>query len=260
MRELEFAKRVALRAGDFLRKHQKGPLDIRYKDGPANLVTKMDHASEEMIVRAIRREFPDHAILAEERGASGDSPYRWYIDPVDGTTNYAHGFAIWGVTLALEAHGEIVVGVTYAPAFGDLYWARRGGGSFRNGKRLKISKTDNLPGALLCTGFPYKLKYRRQNLKYFGRFLEQVHAIRRVGAASLDLAWTAAGVFDGFWEFRLGPWDMAAGTLLLSEAGGTISAFAGGPVDLHRGELVAGNAVLHRKMLRVIRKVGLPKA
>jgi myo-inositol-1(or 4)-monophosphatase len=255
VKELEFAKRVAVKAGDFLLRHQRDPRIIRFKDGPGNLVTDMDHASEEMIVSAIRRAYPDHAVLAEERGASGDSPFRWYIDPVDGTTNYAHGFPIWGVTLALEAHGRLEVGVTYAPAFGNLYWARRGGGAYCNGKRLRVSRQTKLPEALLCTGFPYKLRYRMQNLRYFSAFLLKAQAVRRVGAASLDLAWTAQGVFDGFWEMRLGPWDMAAGVVLLREAGATLTDFAGGPVSLSSGQLLASNARLHRQMLAVLRRV-----
>lgn len=253
MRELDFARRIVVRVGDFLRRHQKGPRDIRFKEGPGNLVTDMDHASEKMIVSAIRRQFPDHAILAEEGGARGDSPFRWYVDPVDGTTNYAHGFLIWGVTLAFEAHGRIEAGVTYAPALGELFWARRGGGAFRNGKRMSVSRTTRLSDALLCTGFPYALRYRRQNLRHFTKFLYRARAIRRVGAASVDLCWTACGVFDGFWEMRLGPWDMAAGVLMLEEAGARLTDFRGGPATLTTGELVAANPGLHSRMLAVIR-------
>jgi myo-inositol-1(or 4)-monophosphatase len=254
-RELEFAKRLVLRAGAFLRKNQSGRRRIGYKEGPGNLVTDMDHASEEMIVRAIGREYPDHSVLAEERGETGKSPFRWIIDPVDGTTNYAHRFPIWGVTMALEAHGTLVVGATYAPVFETLYWARKGGGAFRNGQAIRISQTRRLPEALLCTGFPYKLSYRLQNLKYFGKFLLKAQAIRRIGAASLDLCWTAAGAFDGFWEMRLGPWDMAAGLVLLSEAGATLSDFSGGPVRLETGQLLAANARLHGQMLSVLKSV-----
>jgi myo-inositol-1(or 4)-monophosphatase len=254
-RELEFAKRIITRAGDFLRKNQSGRRSIRFKEGAGNLVTDMDHASEEMIVRAIRREFPDHAIVAEERGASGNSPCRWFIDPVDGTTNYAHGFPIWGVTMALEVRGRLEVGVTYAPCFGDLYWARRGGGAYRNRKRIRISRQPRLAEALLCTGFPYTLSYRLQNLKYFEKFLLKAQAIRRIGAASLDLCWTAAGAFDGFWEMRLGPWDMAAGLVILDEAGARVTNFEGGPVSLTEGKLVAANPNLHRQMLAVVKSV-----
>ncbi len=255
MRELEFAKRITVKAGDFIRKHQSGPRDIRYKDGPSNLVTDMDHASEEMIVSALRREFPDHAVVAEERGAKGDSPFKWYIDPVDGTTNYAHGFPVYGVTMALEVRGRLEVGVTYAPALGELFWARRGGGAFRNGRRIRVSRVAKVEEALLCTGFPYKVEYRKHNLKYFTKFLMQAQAIRRAGAASLDLAWTACGIFDGFWEMRLGPWDMAAGVVILEEAGARVTDFSGGPATLEGGQCLGANPRLHRQMLAVMKSV-----
>jgi len=215
----------------------------------------MDHASEEMIVKAIRKEFPDHAIVAEESGLSGDSPHKWYIDPVDGTTNFAHGFPIWAVTVAYEAKGRIQAGATYAPMLGDLYYAKRGGGAFRNGSRIHVTKTTKLNHALLCTGFSYLLEYRKVNLKYFSEFLMTAQAIRRMGAASLDLCWTAAGAFDGFWEMRLGPWDMAAGIVILEEEGAKVTDFHGGPVDVRRGDFVGANPGLHRRMLDVLQKV-----
>jgi myo-inositol-1(or 4)-monophosphatase len=217
----------------------------------------MDHASEELIVRAIRREFPDHGVLAEERGASGESPCRWIIDPVDGTTNYAHGLPLWAVTLALEVRGELVAGVTYAPALRDLFWASKGRGAWRNGRRIRVSRTNDLGEALLVTGFPYDLKHRTQQLRLFSAFIPKAQAIRRCGAASLDLAWTACGAFDAFWEFRLGPWDMAAGVVLLREAGAKATTYAGLPADLPTAELVAANPVLHRQILAVIRKTRL---
>ena len=258
MQPLEFAKKIALKAGDFLKKHSAGRRSITYKDSiGSNIVTDMDHASEEMIVKAIRKEFPDHAIVAEEGGLSGDSPHKWYIDPVDGTTNFAHGYPIWAVTLAYEARGRIQAGATYAPMLGDLYWAKRGGGAFRNGRRIHVTRTSNLGHALLCTGFSYLLDYRTINLKYFAEFLMKAQAIRRVGAASLDLCWTAAGAFDGFWEMRLGPWDMAAGIVILEEAGAKITNFKGGPVDIRRGDFVGANPALHRRMLDVLRKTKL---
>ena len=255
MQPLDFARKIALKAGDFLKKNSAARKSITYKDSiGSNIVTDMDHASEDMIVKAIKKEFPDHAIVAEESGLSGDSPYKWYIDPIDGTTNFAHGYPIWAVTLAYEAHGTIQAGATYAPMLGDVYWAKRGGGAFRNGKRIHVTKTADLSRSLLCTGFSYLLEYRKINLKYFTEFLMKAQAIRRVGAASLDLCWTAAGAFDGFWEMRLGPWDMAAGIVILEEAGAKITNFQGGPVDVRQGDFVGANPVLHRTMLDVIRK------
>jgi myo-inositol-1(or 4)-monophosphatase len=255
MRELEFAKRLAVRAGDLIKRRQARPGRVRYKDGPGNLVTDMDHASEEMIVSSIRREFPDHAVLAEERGSRGDSPFRWYVDPVDGTTNYAHGLPLYAVSIGFESRGCVEAGVTYAPALGELFWARRGAGAFRNGRRMRVSRASRLQDALLCTGFPTQLRHRRRNLVFFSRFVLRAQAVRRAGAATLDLCWTAAGAFDGFWEFRLGPWDMAAGRVSLAEAGARLTDFGGGPPDVSRGELLAANPRIHRQMLAVLRGV-----
>ena len=258
MKELEFARRVVVQAGDFVKSKQGGRRSIRYKDAHlSNIVTDMDHASEEIIVGAIRKRFPDHAIVAEESGESGDSPFKWYIDPIDGTTNFAHGFPIWAVTVAFEAHGKLVAGATYAPMLGELYWAGRGKGAWRNGKRIRVTQVDRLDKALLCTGFSYNLEWRKVNLKYFEKFLLTAQALRRVGAASLDLCWTAAGAFDGFWEMRLGPWDMAAGVVILEEAGAKITNLQGGPVDVNHGDFVGANPKLHRRMLDVLKRTKL---
>ena len=260
MRELEVARQLCVRAGEMLKKKQSGRRSIRFKAGAGNLVTDMDHASEEVIVKTLRREFPDHAILAEEGGPVGISPHRWYVDPIDGTTNYAHGFPVWAVTLGYERDGRLEAGVTYAPVLGELYWAVRGGGAFRNGRPIKVSSCRRITDALLCTGFSYQKRWRPVNLAYFARFLMKARAIRRVGAASLDLCWTAAGAFDGFWEMRLGPWDMAAGIVILEEAGARVSDFAGRPVDLGCGDLLGANPRLHRSMLAVLKNTRLPGA
>lgn len=258
MRELELAKRLAVRAGDFLMRHLGGRRDIRYKGrGSNNPVTEMDHASEEMIVRGIRREFPDHAVVAEERGARGDSPFRWYIDPLDGTTNYAHRLPIWSVSVGYAAHGRVEAGAVYAPTIGDLFWARRGGGAFRNGRPIRVSRTKRLAESLLATGFPYREPIRSQNLRYFGAFMIRAQAVRRPGSAALDLAWVASGVLDGHWEFGLGSWDIAAGLLLAEEAGARVTDFRGQPVDLSLCQIVAANPTIHRQMLAVLRRVRL---
>jgi len=252
MRELDVAKRIAVKAGEMLKRNHSGRRAISLKEGAGNLVTDMDHASEDLIVRALRREFPDHAIVAEESGAVGTSSHRWYVDPIDGTTNYAHGFPIWAVTLAYERDGCLEAGVTYAPMLDEIYWACRGGGAWRNGRRIHVTRCRRLENALLCTGFSYQVPLRKVNLRHFAKFLMQARAIRRVGAASLDLCWTAAGAFDGFWEMRLGPWDMAAGIVLLEEAGAKVTDFSGGPVDFQSGDLVGANPYLHRSMLSVL--------
>jgi myo-inositol-1(or 4)-monophosphatase len=259
MRELEFAKKMAVRAGDFLRRRMGGRRRIRFKGRSAsNLVTDMDHASEEMIVRALLREFPDHAIVAEERGASrARSPFRWFIDPVDGTTNYAHGLPIWSVSIGFEAYGRVQAGAVYAPCFGDLFWGGRGLGAWRNRERVRVGGARKLSHALLATGFPYEKKLRGRNLDYFSAFLPRARALRRPGAASLDLVWTACGALDGYWEFILGAWDMAAGLVILEEAGGRATRFDGSPVGAAAGDLVAANPAIHRQMLAVLRRVGL---
>jgi myo-inositol-1(or 4)-monophosphatase len=259
VRELDVARRLALKAGEMLKREQSGPRSIRFKPGAGNLVTDMDHASEEMIVSGLRRQFPDHAIVAEESGTAGDSPHRWYVDPLDGTTNYAHGFPVWAVTLAYERAGRLEAGVTYAPLLNEIYWGVRGGGAFRNGRPIRVASCRRLADALLCTGFSYQKRWRPVNLAYFARFLMKARAIRRVGAASLDLCWTAAGAFDGFWEMRLGPWDMAAGILILEEAGARVSDFTGAPVDLRHGDLLGANPSLHRSMLAVLRRTRRPR-
>lgn len=256
MRELEFAKRLALKAGDFLQRHLHGARDVRFKRGsPRNLVTDMDHASEEMICGALHREFSDHAFVAEERGIQGDNPARWFVDPLDGTTNYAHALPLYGVSIGYAWKGRVEAGAVYVPAMGDLFWARRGGGAFLNGRPIRVSRASRLAEALLCTGFPYKLKFRERQLRNFEAFIRRAQAVRRVGAASLDLVWTACGAFDGYWEMGLGPWDMAAGTLILQEAGGRVTNLSGGPLDLFSGEVLAGAPRIHPRMLAVLRRV-----
>lgn len=253
-RAFRLAERIARRAGSFLLRHQGGRRRIDYKQGMGNLVTEMDRASEEMILSAIRREFPDHAIVAEESGRHAGAEGVWYVDPLDGTTNYAHGFPIYAVSIAFGRAGRVEGGVVYCPALDDLWWARRGRGAWRNRDRVRVSSTREMGKALLCTGFPYAMKPKIENLAYFSAFLRKAQAIRRVGSASVDLCFTAAGIYDGFWEYHLGPWDIAAGLLLCEEAGATITDYAGEPPDLFRGEVVVSNAALHRQMLAVLRR------
>ncbi|HET8632298.1 MAG TPA: inositol monophosphatase family protein [Thermomicrobiales bacterium] len=246
------AEEIARRAGALLLDGLGRDHRVEYK-GPVDLVTEVDKRSEAAIVGALAARFPDHRIVAEESGATeGASPYRWLIDPLDGTTNYAHANPYFDVALALQHGDETVVGVVYDPVRDELYRATRGGGAFLNDRPLCVSETAELIRALLSTGFPYRREARPRALAHWAAFTDAAQALRRNGAAALDLCGVAAGRFDGFYEAHLGPWDCAAGALLVAEAGGTISDYRGGPFDPFRGEVVATNGRLHDAMLRVL--------
>ncbi|MHC4608116.1 MAG: inositol monophosphatase family protein [Planctomycetota bacterium] len=249
------ARDLAVRAGGFLRRRQSRIREIRFKGDTGNLVTDADKASERMIVRGIRKAFPDHDIVAEEeeRRETG-SPFRWHIDPLDGTTNYAHGLPIYSVAIALEVSGTVEVGAVYVPVLDELYEAVRGGGAFRNRKRMRVSRTRRLKLSLLATGFSYRKPQKRRNMKYFDRFQFASRAVRRLGVASVDLCYVACGLFDGFWEFDLGSWDVAAGVLFVREAGGKVTDFRGGPVDIAVPEVLATNGRIHTAMMNHLRR------
>jgi myo-inositol-1(or 4)-monophosphatase len=215
----------------------------------------MDHASERLILGGIRKAFPDHAIVAEESGRSGDAECRWFVDPLDGTVNYSHGFPLWSVSIAFEARGRMEAGVVYCPGLGDLYEAARGRGAKRNGRPIRVSKTDRLDRALLVSGFPYNWRLKIQALKAWGAFVRRAQALRRLGSAALDLCLVADGRLDGFWERGLGSWDLAAGTLIASEAGAQVTDLAGRPFDLFSGDVLAANATIHRQMKSVFKKL-----
>jgi myo-inositol-1(or 4)-monophosphatase len=215
----------------------------------------MDHASEKLILGGIRRAFPGHALVAEESGRSGDAECRWFVDPLDGTVNYAHGFPLWSVSIAFEARGRMEAGVVYCPGLGDLYEAARGRGAKRNGRPIRVSKAGRLDRALLVSGFPYKWKLKIQALKAWGAFVRRAQALRRLGSAALDLCLVADGRLDGFWERGLGPWDLAAGTLIAREAGAQVTDLAGRPFDLFSGDVLAANATIHRQMKSVFKKL-----
>ena len=255
--ERRVAIEVARAAGDLLRRELDRPRRIEYKGAPTNLVTEMDARAEALIVDALLAAFPDDAILAEERGAQrGRSGRRWIIDPVDGTTNYAHGLPAYAVSLALEANGRVELGVVYDPSHDELYVAERGRGAFCNERRLAVSTTTSLDASLLTTGSPYDIRVNPDNnLKEYAVFATRSRAVRRLGSAVLDLAWLAAGRYDGFWALRLGPWDVSAGGLLVEEAGGRLTSIDGGPLDLEKPALVASNGHIHDAMLAILREV-----
>lgn len=224
--------------------------------GEINLVTEVDRMCESRIVEIIKKVFPEHNILTEETPMpEGSSPYRWIIDPLDGTTNYAHGYPCFSTSIALELEGEIVLGAIYDPLLNELFTAQQGQGAFLNGERISVSTIERLTEALLCTGFPYDLRESKENnLDHFSNFVMEAQAIRRDGSAALDLCYVAAGRFDGFWELKLNPWDVAAGALIVKEAGGKVTDFRGGPLDIYGQETLATNGRIHEEMVRVLER------
>jgi myo-inositol-1(or 4)-monophosphatase len=248
---------AARAAGEILRTEFRAAHRVAFKGQSTNLVTEMDERTEELIVGRLAAAFPDDAILAEERGAHrGRSGRRWIVDPLDGTTNYAHGLPIFAVSIALEVDRRIALGVAYDPSADELYVAERGRGATVNGERLSVSTTATLDASLLTTGFPYGIRETPDtNLKEYSAFALRCRGVRRLGSAVLDLAWVAAGRLDGFWELRLGPWDVAAAGLFVEEAGGRITNLVGAAVDVDAPAVVASNGRIHDEMLAVLREV-----
>ncbi|MFA5324003.1 MAG: inositol monophosphatase family protein [Smithella sp.] len=247
-----FAVDLARESGALLKERFSQTHQIHYK-GDINIVTEADKMSETLIIEAINRTFPDHGILSEESPAiTGTGKLRWIIDPLDGTTNYAHGYPVFCVSIALENEGKIVLGVIYDPMREDMFVAQRGQGAYLNEKKLAVSKIDNLSKSLLATGFPYDIRESKENnLDYFNSMAVNVQAIRRAGAAALDLAYLAAGRFDGFWELKLKPWDTAAGCLLVTEAGGIVSDLADKEWNIDSPSVLASNGLIHKKMMGI---------
>jgi len=251
---LNFAIRVAKDAGRLLRDRVGTRIDVDHK-GSINLVTDVDVASERLIREAISTYYPRHEVLGEEGGLSdSDSEYRWIVDPLDGTTNYAHGYPIFCVSIALECKGEIELGVVYDPMRDELFAAEQGAGATLNNRPIHVSKTGELMQGLLSTGFPYDIKTSKlTNLDHWANFAMNAQALRRDGAAALDLCYVACGRFDGFWELNLSPWDTAAGALIVTEAGGRVTNFSGGPFSNYKPEVVASNGLIHDRMLEVLK-------
>jgi myo-inositol-1(or 4)-monophosphatase len=254
---LQSAIELARAAGDVLKHYTAREKHVEYK-GRANLVTIADKESEALIIRGIRERYPDHAILAEESGAltaqnAAEPQFRWVIDPLDGTTNFAHQYPFYSVSIGLEQAGQIVCGVVYDPVRDELFSAARGQGSFLNGERLKVSDVAELPYALLLTGFPYNFRERVDFIMgQFRNFLTEAQTVRRGGSAALDLAYIACGRCDGFWELELHPWDTAAGGLIAEEAGALITDFKGNPFSIYMKEILASNGMIHDAMRAVL--------
>jgi myo-inositol-1(or 4)-monophosphatase len=256
---LEAALPIARAAGDMLAANLGGQRTVELK-GAINLVTEMDRRAEEMIVGALSREFPSFAIVAEEgTGKDAATEFAWYVDPLDGTTNYAHGLPVFCVSLGLWDGSNPICGIVYHPMGNEMFTAVSGSGAFLGEHRLHVSETANLEHAILATGFPYDIRESEfDNLDHFARFAKSARAIRRMGAAALDLAWTAAGRFDGFWEMKLSPWDFAAATILCREAGAIVTDFDGNPFTLSRGQAVAANPILHPQIMATIHQGRYP--
>ncbi len=251
---LDAAIEGARRAGEIHRRYFRQQPEIR-KKGRIDLVTAADTESEQMFRDLVAARFPDHVVLGEETGIDpqASSRFRWIIDPVDGTTNFAHGLALFCVSIALEVGGELEVGVVFDPIADELFTATRGGGAQLNGAALAVTDCATMVDAMLVTGFPYTVReHRRDQVALFAAFLEEAQAVRRLGSAALDLAYLAAGRFDGFWEERLRPWDIAAGVLIVREAGGLVTGLRGERLDLFTGNITASNGALHPEMLRVV--------
>jgi myo-inositol-1(or 4)-monophosphatase len=253
---LATAVEAVLRAGEIQLDRLGGEIGIA-KKGAIDLVTDVDLAVERMFRAMVAERFPEHTVLAEELGAAEQPQGRfcWIFDPLDGTTNYAHGLPIFASSLALEIDGIVTVGAIYDPTRRELFTATLGGGAYLNGVPMRVSTTPTLIDALLVTGFPYSVHESGDELvSLFAAFLSEAQAVRRLGSAALDLCYVAAGRMDGFWEQHLKPWDMAAGALMLAEAGGRVTALDGGPYNVRKGQLMASNGVLHETLLDLVRR------
>ncbi|GBD06850.1 Inositol-1-monophosphatase [bacterium HR21] len=256
---LAAAVEAALEAGALLRSGFGSSMVVERKEGRHNLVTDYDRRAEELILERLRQRFPDSSFWAEEGGASGRyhrGGLRWVVDPLDGTVNFAHGIPVFCVSIAALLGEELLCGVIYQPMLGELFTAVRGEGAWLNGRRLRVSQTAALEDAILVTGFPYDVAGNPGNcIEHFVRFLRLGLPIRRLGSAALDLAYVAAGRFDGFWEVALNPWDVAAGIVLVEEAGGRVTHYDGSPHRLEpRSSIVASNGQIHEQMLRVLQE------
>ena len=258
---LNFAIQTARDAGSMLAERLGRVLQVSNK-GEIDLVTEVDVASERLIIDRIKSHYPRHAILAEESGASEgvdssrasgeQSEWKWIIDPLDGTTNYAHGYPCFCVSIAAEHKGKLVLGVIYDPMRDEMFSVERGQGAALNGRRIRVSQTSDLNRAMLCTGFPYDVRERGEFARHFTNFIMNAQAVRRDGSAALDLAAVACGRFDGFWEEGLRPWDVAAGVLMIEEAGGRVSRYDGAPFDIYAPPILTSNGQVHAAMMRVL--------
>jgi myo-inositol-1(or 4)-monophosphatase len=252
---LETAAEIARESGAIITKYLERKIGFELK-GEFDLVTEADRASERLIVDRLRSHFPSHSIVAEEGGGQeGSSEYRWYVDPLDGTTNFAHGFPAFNVTLALERAGELIAGVVFDPLRNEMFTAERGSGAYLNHRRIHVSKTSSIETSLSATGFPSRKRHENVNVHFFYQVAMLSHGVRRAGAAALDLAYVACGRLDALWEFGLNPWDIAAGVLLIEEAGGACSDMRGGALNLRGPHILADNGLIHAPMVELFAEI-----
>lgn len=252
MQYLERAVEIAREAGALLAHYFERRIGYQLK-GESDLVTDADRASEKLVVERLQSYFPSHAVVAEEGGGqAGSSEYRWYVDPLDGTTNFAHGFPMFNVTLGLERAGEMIAGVIYDPIRQEMFAAERGGGAYLNNRRIHVSTVERLANSLSSTGFPSRKRSHNVNIHFYYQLAIASHGVRRTGSAALDLAYVSCGRLDFFWEFGLKPWDQAAGTLLVSEAGGKVSDMVGADHSVtHSDNVLADNGAVHEEVVHM---------
>jgi myo-inositol-1(or 4)-monophosphatase len=255
---VEWASEVAREAGALLVRYYERRVRVEYKagKGDVDVVTEADRASEKYIVERIRARFPEHAIVAEEGGGrESGSPFRWYVDPLDGTTNFAHSFPQFCISLALEKDGRIVAGVVFDPLRDELFAAEHGGGAFLNQRPIRVSAVAALAESLLATGFPSRKRHQNSNIHFYHQVTLASHGVRRPGSAALDLCYVACGRLEGFWEFNLSPWDTAAGWLLVEEAGGRATDMHGAAFRLPTGSIAASNGLIHGQLIEAFARV-----
>ena len=252
---LEFAVQLAFESGKIQKKYFQKTFSIMHK-GEIDLVTNVDFECQSRILELVEKAFPDDEVISEEKTNTYEAgKNRWIVDPLDGTTNYAHGYPFFCTSIAYEVDGEIIIGVVYNPIMDELFFARKGAGSFFNGEKMGVSSVKEIKQALLATGFPYDVVTNpNNNLNHWTKFMMRAQALRRDGSAGLNLSYVAAGRFDGFWEVRLSPWDMAAGMLIVREAGGIITSLSGETFSLYEGGVLASNGLIHDQMVDVIRE------
>lgn len=254
MKELNSAIEAALNAGKMIKSCLGKPYSIRFK-GAINIVTDVDEKAEALIVKSLNKAFPQYTVLAEEKHRHDKGKDRWIIDPLDGTTNFAHQFPFFAVSIALEKKGKVILGVVYDPVHEELFTAVKGKGAYLNKRKINVSRVKKIDKAFLATGFSYSFKNKKENnINNFAKFIMASLAVRRAGAAAIDLCYVACGRFDGFWELDLQPWDTAAGALIIQEAGGKVTHFDGASFSNYGKNILASNGIIHSQMLKILKK------